>query len=204
MGAVVGAPPGTMVLLLLPALLSLASAQQETYTETRDITDSDGNTFSCLYTLVYDVRRAVVFRTQSSVKCDPNTNGKQTVEDIVIEAIGKTVSVTYQPRTDKTGIKKVTLTDYVPTVAPTTMAPTTTSKPPTKATSKPPTTAPSAPPSKMPSQPPTTAPNKLPSNMGQGKGRVKVKVREREKERGRRGRGRRGRERRGRERRGKG
>ena len=27
----------------------------------------------------------VVFRKQSSVKCEPNTNGKQTVEELVIE-----------------------------------------------------------------------------------------------------------------------
>jgi len=66
----------------------------------------------------------VVFRRRSSVKCEPNTNGKQTVEDLVIEAIGKTVSVTYQPRKDKTGIKKIVLADYVP-------PPTTTSRPTT-------------------------------------------------------------------------
>ena len=33
---------------------------QETYTETRDITDSAGNTFSCLYTIVYDPSRKVL------------------------------------------------------------------------------------------------------------------------------------------------
>ena len=36
-----------------------ASFSQETYTETRDITDSAGNTFSCLYTIVYDTSRKV-------------------------------------------------------------------------------------------------------------------------------------------------
>ena len=82
-----------------------ASFSQETYTETRDITDSAGNTFSCLYTIVYDPSRKVfspnlvlfcsarvsdsffckvVYRRQSSVQCDPDTNGKQTTEDIII------------------------------------------------------------------------------------------------------------------------
>jgi len=98
----------------------------ETYTETKDITDSDGNTFTCLYSLVYDANRKVVYRRQSSVKCEPNTNGRQTVEDVVIEAIGKKVSVTYQPRPNKTGIKKVVLSNYVApaTEAPATEAPT--------------------------------------------------------------------------------
>merc|ERR1711962_1928818 len=96
----------------------------DTYTETRDIVDPAGNTFTCLYSLTYDADRQVVFRKQSSVQCEPNTNGKQTVEYIVIEAIGKNVSVTHQSRKNKTGIKKIVLSDYVP-------PPTTTSKPTT-------------------------------------------------------------------------
>ena len=64
---------------------AIATVFQETFTETRDITDSAGNTFTCEYSLVYDAARKVVYRTKSSVKCEPNTNGKQTVEDVVIE-----------------------------------------------------------------------------------------------------------------------
>merc|ERR1712233_252813 len=66
----------TMKLLLLVFVVSSAAAL-ETYTETRDITDSAGTTFSCLYTIVYDATRKVVYRRQSTVKCDPDTNGKQ-------------------------------------------------------------------------------------------------------------------------------
>merc|ERR1712168_1591968 len=64
----------TMKILLLVFVISSAAAL-ETYTETRDITDSAGTTFSCLYTIVYDPSRKVVYRKQSSVKCDPDTNG---------------------------------------------------------------------------------------------------------------------------------
>merc|ERR1711934_67505 len=118
----------TMKLLLLVFVISSAAAL-ETYAETRDITDSAGNTFSCLYTIVYDVSRKVVYRKQSSVQCDPDTNGKQTTEDIVIAEAGMSVAVTYQPRTGKTGIKKTVVSDYTPpttTTAPTTAAPATT------------------------------------------------------------------------------
>merc|ERR550534_2996125 len=117
-----------MKLLLLVFVISSAAAL-ETYTETRDITDSAGNTFSCLYTIVYDVSRKVVYRRQSSVQCDPDTNGKQTTEDIVIAEAGMSVAVTYQPRTGKTGIKKTVVSDYTApttTTAPTTAAPATT------------------------------------------------------------------------------
>merc|ERR1711970_1007711 len=115
----------TMKLLLLVFVISSAAAL-ETYTETRDITDSAGNTFSCLYTIVYDASRKVVYRKQSSVQCDPDTNGKQTTEDIIIAAAGMSVAVTYQPRTGKTGIKKTVVSDYTApttTAAPTTAAP---------------------------------------------------------------------------------
>merc|ERR1712037_808399 len=118
----------TMKLLLLVFVISSAAAL-ETYAETRDITDSAGNTFSCLYTIVYDVPRKVVYRKQSSVQCDPDTNGKQTTEDIVIAEAGMSVAVTYQPRTGKTGIKKTVVSDYTApttTTAPTTAAPATT------------------------------------------------------------------------------
>merc|ERR1712243_335978 len=117
----------TMKLLLLVFVISSAAAL-ETYTETRDITDSAGTTFSCLYTLVYDATRKVVFRRQSTVKCDPDTNGKQTTEEIIIAEAGMSVAVTYQPRKGKTGIKKTVVSEYV--------APTTTAAP---------TTAPAAP-----------------------------------------------------------
>jgi len=108
----------TMKLLLLVLVISSAAAL-ETYTETRDITDSEGTTFSCLYTIVYDPTRKVVYRRQSSVKCNPDTNGKQTTEEIIIAEAGMSVAVTYQPRTGKTGIKKTVVSEYV---APTTTA----------------------------------------------------------------------------------
>merc|ERR1712233_60562 len=117
----------TMKLLLLVFVVSSAAAL-ETYTETRDITDSAGTTFSCLYTIVYDATRKVVYRRQSTVKCDPDTNGKQTTEEIIIAEAGMSFAVTYQPRKGKTGIKKTVVSEYV--------APTTTAAP---------TTAPAAP-----------------------------------------------------------
>merc|ERR1711951_103271 len=112
----------TMKILLLVFVISSAAAL-ETYTETRDITDSAGTTFSCLYTIVYDPSRKVVYREQSSVQCDPDTNGKQTVEEIIIAEAGMSIAVTYQPRKGKTGIKKTVVSDYT---APTTAAPATT------------------------------------------------------------------------------
>merc|ERR1719209_1513816 len=116
---------------LLFFVFALASAAAlETYTETRDITDSAGNTFSCLYTIVYDPSRKVVYRRQSTVHCDPNTNGKQTTETIIIAEAGMSVDVTYQPRTDKHMPKKTAVSDYV---APTTTAPPTTAAPTTAA-----------------------------------------------------------------------
>jgi len=114
-----------MKLLLLVFVIS-STAALETYTETRDITDSAGNTFSCLYTIVYDTSRKVVYRKQSLVQCNPDTNGKQTTEDIIIAAAGMSVAVTYQPRTGKTGIKKTVVSEYTApttTAAPTTAAP---------------------------------------------------------------------------------
>ena len=58
---------------------------QETYTETRDVTDAAGNNFTCEYSLVYDSSSAKVYRQQSGVACLPNVNGKQTIEDVVIK-----------------------------------------------------------------------------------------------------------------------
>merc|ERR1712223_912336 len=122
--------PVVAMKLLFCFIFVLASAVAlETYTETRDITDSAGNTFSCLYTIVYDPSRKVVYRRQSTVHCDPNTNGKQTTETIIIAEAGMSVDVTYQPRTDKHMPKKTAVSDYVApttTVAPTTAAPATT------------------------------------------------------------------------------
>jgi len=123
-----------MMLLLPPALalihysLAATTAPLETYTETRDVTDNGGNVFSCTYSLSYDPNTAKVYRQESSVSCDPNTNGKQTEELLIIEAINKTAYVTYVPRFDKTGIKKIVTSDYVAGVDPT--APTTTSTTP--------------------------------------------------------------------------
>merc|ERR1712212_987962 len=118
----------TMKIPLLVFVISSAAAL-ETYTETRDITDSAGNTFSCLYTIVYDPSRKGVYRRQSTVHCDPNTNGKQTTETIIIAEAGMSVDVTHQPRTDKHMPKKTAVSDYVApttTAAPTTAAPATT------------------------------------------------------------------------------
>merc|ERR1711899_482522 len=115
-------PVVAMKLLFFVFVLASAAAL-ETYTETRDITDSAGNTFSCLYTIVYDPSHKVVYRRQSTVHCDPNTNGKQTTETIIIAEAGMSVDVTYQPRTDKHMPKKTAVSDYV---APTTTAPPTT------------------------------------------------------------------------------
>merc|ERR1712180_316175 len=124
-------PVVAMKLLFFVFVLASAAAL-ETYTETRDITDSAGNTFSCLYTIVYDPSRKVVYRRQSTVHCDPNTNGKQTTETIIIAEAGMSVDVTYQPRTDKHMPKKTAVSDYV---APTTTAPPTTTAAPTTAAS---------------------------------------------------------------------
>merc|ERR1712212_969199 len=110
-----------------PTTTSTTPIPLETYTETRDVTDSAGTTFSCTYNLAYDAATAKVYRTRSSVSCDPNTTGQETVEEITIEAINKTATVTYVPRTDLTGIKKIALSDCIPTttVSPTTTAATT-------------------------------------------------------------------------------
>merc|ERR1712223_2309822 len=122
-------PVVAMKLLFCFIFVLASAAALETYTETRDITDSAGNTFSCLYTIVYDPSRKVVYRRQSTVHCDPNTNGKQTTETIIIAEAGMSVDVTYQPRTDKHMPKKTAVSDYVApttTAAPTTAAPATT------------------------------------------------------------------------------
>ena len=100
-------------------LIIMISLMQETYTETRDVTDNGGSVFSCTYSLSYDPNTAKVFlpppikpptmdstcpfpirpyfpihpyiekvyRQESSVSCDPNTNGKQTEELLIIEVI---------------------------------------------------------------------------------------------------------------------
>merc|ERR1719305_825283 len=111
-----------MKLLLAFLTFSSAALALDTYTETRDVTDAAGNSFSCTYSLVYDSNSAKVYRQQSGVACEPNVNGKQTIEDVVIEAINKTATVTYTVKQDKTGISKIALADYI---APTTAAPTT-------------------------------------------------------------------------------
>merc|ERR1711936_1303089 len=108
-----------------PTTTSTTPIPLETYTETRDVTDSAGTTFSCTYNLAYDAATAKVYRTRSSVSCDPNTTGQETVEEITIEAINKTATVTFVPRTDLTGIKKIALSDYIPTTTATTVAATT-------------------------------------------------------------------------------
>merc|ERR1719431_2370460 len=99
--------------LLLALALSQASAL-ETYTETRDVTDNGGRVFSCTYSLAYDPDTAKVYRLQSAVSCQPNVNGKQTIEDVDILAINKTATVTYTVKKDLTGITKIVLADYVP------------------------------------------------------------------------------------------
>merc|ERR1712168_1243442 len=120
---------GFIIMQILLALLTFSSAvlALDTETETRDVTDAAGNSFNCTYSLVYDSSSSKVYRQQSGVACQPNVNGKQTIEDVVIEAIGKTATVTYTVKKDKTGISKIALADYIDptTVAPTTASPTT-------------------------------------------------------------------------------
>merc|ERR1711928_26564 len=130
MGGETSYPVVAMKLLFCFIFVLASAVALETYTETRDITDSASNTFSCLYTIVYDPSREVVYRRQSTVHCDPNTNGKQTTETIIIAEAGMSVDVTYQPRTDKHMPKKTAVSDYV---APTTTAPPTTAAPTTAA-----------------------------------------------------------------------
>ena len=78
----------TMKILLLVFVISSAAAlvgpsprisveifSQETYTETRDITDSAGTTFSCLYTIVYDPSRKV-FQNRCSCIYHPSNHAK--------------------------------------------------------------------------------------------------------------------------------
>merc|ERR1712192_17294 len=114
-----------VIMQLTFAFLTFSSAALalETYTETRDVTDAAGNNFTCEYSLVYELSSSKVYRQQSGVACQPNVNGKQTIEDVVIEAINKTATVTYTVKQDKTGISKIALADYI---APTTAAPSTT------------------------------------------------------------------------------
>merc|ERR1712212_1213719 len=114
-----------VIMQLLLAFLTFSSAALalDTYTETRDVTDAAGNNFTCEYSLVYDSSSAKVYRQQSGVACQPNVNGKQTIEDVVIKAINKTATDTYTVKQDKTGISKIALADYI---APTTAAPSTT------------------------------------------------------------------------------
>merc|ERR1712181_98212 len=114
-----------MHLLLVVLTFSSAALALETYTETRDVTDAAGNNFTCEYSLVYELSSSKVYRQQSGVACQPNVNGKQTIEDVVIEAINKTATVTYTVKQDKTGISKIALVDYI--------APTTTAAPSTTA-----------------------------------------------------------------------
>ena len=95
----------------MPPTTTTTELPLSTYTETREVTDAEGTTFTCTYSLAYDPATAKVYRTRSSVACDPNTTGKETVEDIVIEDINKTATVTYVPRKDLTGIKLITLAE---------------------------------------------------------------------------------------------
>ena len=114
------APPWLQQLLhwfstLCSSCTNLILMMQETYTETRDVTDNGGSVFSCTYSLSYDPNTAKVFlpppikpstcpfpirpyfpihpyiekvyRQESSVSCDPNTNGKQTEELLIIEVM---------------------------------------------------------------------------------------------------------------------
>merc|ERR1712130_567849 len=114
---------GFVMKLLVILTLTSAAIALDIYTETRDVTDAAGNTFSCTYSLHYDASSAKVYRVPSGVACLPNVNGKQTIEDIVIEAINKTATVTYTVKQDLTGISKIALADYI---APTTTAAATT------------------------------------------------------------------------------
>merc|ERR1712168_1669784 len=89
-----------------------------TYKETRKVTDSSGDKFSCKYSIFYNSKTVV--KAKSSVTCSPNTNGKAISEIFVIESLGKSVTLKHAIKKGKDTISAVSLEDYV---APTTSAP---------------------------------------------------------------------------------
>merc|ERR1712168_905463 len=89
-----------------------------TYKETRKVTDSSGDKFSCKYSIFYNSKTVV--KAKSSVTCTPNKNGKAISEIFVIESLGKSVTLKHAIKKGKDTISAVSLEDYV---APTTSAP---------------------------------------------------------------------------------
>jgi len=94
---------------LLLILITVSSIFGEKYTEKRKVTDSNGKTFTCTYSLNY-VGTKVNMR-KSSVKCAPNTAGKTVTENIEIEAIGTTFAVTHTIRKGTDKITKVSVVE---------------------------------------------------------------------------------------------
>lgn len=94
---------------LLLILITVSSIFGEKYTEKRKVTDSNGKTFTCTYSLTYTGTK--VNMRKSSVKCAPNTAGKTVTENIEIEAIGTTFAVTHTIRKGTDKITKVSVVE---------------------------------------------------------------------------------------------
>merc|ERR1719309_1247131 len=94
-----------LALLLSPSLVLGA-----TYTETREVVDSDGKTFECAYTVFYTAKGVV------------NTAGKPVEQTFIIEEIGQSVTLKHSIKKGKEKITGISKEEYVP--------PTTTSAPP--------------------------------------------------------------------------
>merc|ERR1719495_851553 len=105
-----------LALLLSPSLVLGA-----TYTETREVVDSDGKTFECVYTVFYTAK-GVVNKARSKVVCTPNTAGKPVEQTFIIEEIGQSVTLKHSIKKGKEKITGITKEEYIP--------PTTTSAPP--------------------------------------------------------------------------
>merc|ERR1739844_739286 len=83
---------GTMKWVCLALLLSPSLVLGATYTETREVVDSDGKTFECAYTVFYTAK-GVVNKAKSKVVCTPNTAGKPVEQTFIIEEIGQSVTL---------------------------------------------------------------------------------------------------------------
>merc|ERR1711892_982226 len=107
----------TMKWVCLLLIVSPAFVAGGTYEETRDVVDSAGKKFKCTYKLSYT--KKAVSKGKSSVSCTPNKPGKTITETLVIEELGKSVSVKHTIKKGKESISAITMEDYVaPTAAP--------------------------------------------------------------------------------------
>merc|ERR1712236_165071 len=111
----------TMKWVCLALLLSPSLVLGATYTETREVVDSDGKTLECAYTVFYTAK-GVVNKAKSKVVCTPNTAGKPVEQTFIIEEIGQSVTLKHSIKKGKEKITGITKEEYVP--------PTTTSAPP--------------------------------------------------------------------------